>query len=403
MYHNYLFASCFIAFTAMAEIPPINLPSINDPEGAIERLEYFIDADPGFGEGTEIPFETDPNGSVLTTFQPEVGILPFGSHLLSVRALNLRGEWSLIYRHPFFVTHMKVRTPATEITAGEFFVNDDPGIGNGIPMLLNGSSLSISPDDLLKLIETQRGHHLMGFRVMDDLGQWSSTQKQGFFRSPDFPVTSVNWSLMEGDTILDNGTELVDPPAETLTQVIGANLIGETELLNRTFKFRANLVLVEKIQTEPVEIEFQILEVINYEPVDSDGDGLLDEVETNTGVFVSLEDTGTDPNRSDTDGDGIPDGVEAGSPIDPTVDDTLLIRFFADRTRNLALGSPVLQRDENGDFLIRFGIHESGDLEEWVRLQLPEGSAQIDIGDILIRIPSVESDTVFYQLNAGEN
>ncbi len=44
---------------------------------------------------------------------------------------------------------------------------------------------------------------------------------------------------------------------------------------------------------------------------DTDGDGLLDGVETNTGVFVSATNTGTNPRVADTDGDGLSDGEEA--------------------------------------------------------------------------------------------
>ncbi len=47
--------------------------------------------------------------------------------------------------------------------------------------------------------------------------------------------------------------------------------------------------------------------------VDDDGDGLLDTVETNTLVFVSASDTGTDPLLTDTDVDGAADGVETGT------------------------------------------------------------------------------------------
>jgi len=44
--------------------------------------------------------------------------------------------------------------------------------------------------------------------------------------------------------------------------------------------------------------------------VDTDNDRLADWVETNTGVYVGLSNTGTDPNNPDTDGDGIMDGDE---------------------------------------------------------------------------------------------
>jgi autotransporter-associated beta strand protein len=43
---------------------------------------------------------------------------------------------------------------------------------------------------------------------------------------------------------------------------------------------------------------------------DTDGDGLADRWETNTGTFVSSTDTGSNPNLPDTDGDTIDDGTE---------------------------------------------------------------------------------------------
>jgi hypothetical protein len=46
---------------------------------------------------------------------------------------------------------------------------------------------------------------------------------------------------------------------------------------------------------------------------DSDGDGLKDGVETNTGAYVSATNTGTSPVNPDTDGDGLSDGVETNS------------------------------------------------------------------------------------------
>ena len=50
---------------------------------------------------------------------------------------------------------------------------------------------------------------------------------------------------------------------------------------------------------------------------DDDGDGLSDLVETNTGLFISALDTGTDPLEPDTDGDSFSDGEEVGAGSDP--------------------------------------------------------------------------------------
>ncbi len=52
--------------------------------------------------------------------------------------------------------------------------------------------------------------------------------------------------------------------------------------------------------------------------LDRDQDTLLDGVETNTGVFVSAADTGTDPALEDTDADGFNDDVEVAGGYDPT-------------------------------------------------------------------------------------
>ena len=48
---------------------------------------------------------------------------------------------------------------------------------------------------------------------------------------------------------------------------------------------------------------------------DDDNDGLPDSVETNTGVFLSSADTGTDPFNADTDGDGFTDDLETNSGV----------------------------------------------------------------------------------------
>ena len=55
---------------------------------------------------------------------------------------------------------------------------------------------------------------------------------------------------------------------------------------------------------------------------DDDNDGLLDVVETDTGMFVDANDTGTDPFDADTDDDGLLDGDEIAVGADPFVTDS---------------------------------------------------------------------------------
>jgi len=62
--------------------------------------------------------------------------------------------------------------------------------------------------------------------------------------------------------------------------------------------------------------------------IDTDGDGLVDIVETNTGEYVDAGDTGTDPNLADTDSDGLDDGIElvyGTNPVNMDSDDDGLL------------------------------------------------------------------------------
>lgn len=74
---------------------------------------------------------------------------------------------------------------------------------------------------------------------------------------------------------------------------------------------------------------------------DSDGDGVVDACETNTGVYVSFFDTGTDPGNRDSDGDGLSDGDEvfhhSTNPVNPDTDGD----GFADGCEVLTGKSPL--------------------------------------------------------------
>ena len=63
---------------------------------------------------------------------------------------------------------------------------------------------------------------------------------------------------------------------------------------------------------------------------DSDGDGLLDNVETRDGSFVDAQHTGSDPSNPDTDDDGLPDLWEVVNLLDPNDDGTTNPDFGAD-------------------------------------------------------------------------
>ncbi len=94
---------------------------------------------------------------------------------------------------------------------------------------------------------------------------------------------------------------------------------------------------------------------INNSAVDTDMDGLPDYAETNTGVFVSNQNTGTDPNNADTDGDLLNDGQEITLGTNPFKQDTDNDGLTDGREANSALAnftntSPT-RRDTDADGL----------------------------------------------------
>ncbi|MDG1938808.1 MAG: hypothetical protein P8I62_08200, partial [Pseudomonadales bacterium] len=114
---------------------------------------------------------------------------------------------------------------------------------------------------------------------------------------------------------------------------------------------------------------------------DTDTDGLLDGVETNTGIYVDENDTGTDPNNSDTDGDNLIDGVETNtevfsSPIDTGtsphdidsdndgLDDGLEVANGTDPTKVAAMTVPIPQISISILALILLVVNR------WVRRQI---------------------------------
>ncbi len=125
-----------------------------------------------------------------------------------------------------------------------------------------------------------------------------------FFLSAD-PVISTDDTLLGSRSIAalaaaeDSAVASLQTtaPADTGSYYLGAcvdQVAGETETGN---------------QCTATAVSITVL-------ADTDNDRLPDIVETNTGIYISPDDTGTDPNDSDTDNDNIRDGDEVVGTLD---------------------------------------------------------------------------------------
>lgn len=170
--------------------------------GNIVKAEYFFDTDPGFGEGTDIPLTSGPD---LADWNLEAVIagLPSGSHRLFVRTLGEPGHWSVSYQESFLYDAdppYPEPTAPGDIVYAEYFVDNDPGFGEGIPITItSGTNLSDVPFEVDLTGLADNASHVLFLRTLDD---WSVTYAVQFTRGDPLPVTLVDFrALSEAGTV----------------------------------------------------------------------------------------------------------------------------------------------------------------------------------------------------------
>lgn len=146
--------------------------------GPIVAAEYFIDIDPGPGNGGAIPLAT-PADSVDLSHSVDVSQLAPGYHELVVRVKDSLQHWSIAQKHLFYINPLQTPIvpppPPFTLVAAEYFVDQDPGPGNGIGFpLIAGDSVQI-----IRNIPTSgwsSGAHTVGVRFKDLAGAWSTVK-----------------------------------------------------------------------------------------------------------------------------------------------------------------------------------------------------------------------------------
>ncbi len=94
----------------------------------ITAAEYFIDADPGRGNGVPITIST-PGDIVNFTANVSTASLSTGFHFVAIRTKDANGVWGLFETRGFYISSSA--TNAADIVSAEYFLDSDPGSGNG--------------------------------------------------------------------------------------------------------------------------------------------------------------------------------------------------------------------------------------------------------------------------------
>lgn len=140
-------------------------------------LEYFYDADPGYGNANRVAVNEGVNSVYLSTDG-----LSEGMHLMSMRCLDKENRWSSVVSSPIYVVNTQ------EFDSMEWFVDTDPGEGNANHLTLGGGVINFSvPTENMSF-----GSHTLVLRArMAGNGNWFVISETPFSVVENTGVASV--------------------------------------------------------------------------------------------------------------------------------------------------------------------------------------------------------------------
>ncbi|MBS1736471.1 MAG: T9SS type A sorting domain-containing protein [Bacteroidetes bacterium] len=149
----------------------------------INKAEYFIDADPGFGKGTDIPVAAGTNITVTNAAIDLTG-LTSGVHFINIRTKDVAGHWSLTNILSFMIIPVVPtignNTTLVNINKAEYFIDADPGFGKGADISVTAGTNVTASNAVIDLTGLSNGIHQVYVRTRDANGKWGLTNNQIF-------------------------------------------------------------------------------------------------------------------------------------------------------------------------------------------------------------------------------
>ena len=184
--HHFKWLACLFCLLGMSIIS----------SNAALRGEYWLDSDPGFGSATAF------TPSANTSLTIPTSTIAVGWHLLGMRVKN-NSNWGQTYLYMFYSDSYGLN----EISAVEYFIDSDPGIGNASPAPFNPSS-TIVAFTLDQLDTLPTCYHTLGLRAKRN-GVWSFTYKRQFMNVN----AGIKMNVEKVEAWWDNDTEnLINVP-----------------------------------------------------------------------------------------------------------------------------------------------------------------------------------------------
>src|SRR5258706_9847063 len=171
----------------------------------ITSAEYFIDTDPGRGNGVAITVPT-PGTVVNITANVSTVSLSSGFHFVAIRTKDANGTWGLFEARGFYIS--STTTNAADIVAAEYFFDNDPGPGNGTVASV-GTSGGVVNFTAVIPTALSAGFHFLAIRTKGSDGIWGLYEKRGFYVSSSTAdaanITAAEY-FFDADPGVGNGT-----------------------------------------------------------------------------------------------------------------------------------------------------------------------------------------------------
>ena len=210
----------------------------------ITKMEYFLDSDPGYGAGIDVPVTASASISDFT-FAIPLSSTADGFHTLFVRTKDANNNWSAAYSRPFYKLSVAQVSPAApNITKMEYFLDSDPGYGAGIDVPVTASASISDFTFAIPLSSTSDGFHTLFVRTQDANNNWSTAYSRPFYKLSSSalpPVPNINKLeyFIDADPGYGAGTQVVITPGVSIPDLSVSIPVTAMEEGNHIITFRA--------------------------------------------------------------------------------------------------------------------------------------------------------------------
>lgn len=205
----------------------------------VVAAEYYIDTDPGYGSATAIAL-TPGIDIVNAAFSANTDGLSYGVHRIVVRTRSAGGRWSVVairdFLYDFDPPYAQSPAAPQNIAAAEYFIDNDPGFGNGIALSLTPALDVSNVGAAINVTGLPVGTHRLYIRTKNAEGRWSITSVRDFIVDFDYdyhPAPPAIQNVVAAEYFIDNdpgfghGNVISITPALDISQVtVNANVTG---------------------------------------------------------------------------------------------------------------------------------------------------------------------------------